>query len=147
MPRWASIPAFRSGRRTTSRPHSPRCGAIPTPFPRRGVPEAAAGSRPRTIVFHGGADRIVNSLNAERIFAAASSGVGFGFARKERGRSSGGRDYTRRVLVDATGRPQVEYWLMDEAGHAWAGGRTGGSYTDPAGPDASTEMVRFFLSS
>jgi len=89
----------------------------------------------------------VNSLNAERIFAGASAGVVFGFTRKERGRSSGGRNYTRRVLLDATGRPRVEYWLMDEAGHAWAGGWTGGSYTDPAGPDASSEMVRFFLSS
>jgi poly(hydroxyalkanoate) depolymerase family esterase len=104
----------------------------------RGEP-ALTGRRPRSggapmIVFHGTADTTVQSVNAERIVE------GLAAAAEDRG-EAGGRHYSRRVLRDGRG----ELWLVEGAGHAWSGGQPGGSYTDAKGPDASAEMVRFFL--
>jgi poly(hydroxyalkanoate) depolymerase family esterase len=100
----------------------------------------------RTIVFHGGADSVVHPSNGKRIVAATRPEDGAGKGRRER-ISGGGqrRSATRTVIDDAMGDPIIEYWVVDGAGHAWSGGDSGGSYTDRHGPDASAEMVRFFL--
>lgn len=118
-----------------------------------GAPRARPGSpavdgsvgKPRTIVFHGSADQTVHPSNAERIAAAARASVAAGETRSERQTSDAGRAYTRSVVHGADGIPHIEYWLIDRTGHAWSGGRRDGSFTDPDGPDASAEMVRFFL--
>ena len=103
------------------------------------IPAPALDSPP-TIVFHGDRDATVHPRNGEQIAAAR---VGGAAAQREHG--SQGRAYTRDIYRDAQGRPRAEHWLVHGAGHAWSGGRAGGSYTDPQGPDASAEMLRFFF--
>ena len=109
--------------------------------PRRLKPEAG---RVRLVVFHGSADTKVHVSNGNSIIAAARAGLAAD-VQQERGTSRGGRSYTRTATCDANGAPATEHWLVEGAGHAWSGGAETGSYTDPAGPDASAEMVRFFL--
>jgi poly(3-hydroxybutyrate) depolymerase len=94
------------------------------------------------IVFHGDADHTVAASNGRAIVRDASVGADI---TVETGETPGGRSYTRKIFADAAGRPRGEHWLVHGTGHAWSGGSAQGSYTDPAGPDASAEMVRFFL--
>ena len=53
--------------------------------------------------------------------------------------------YSRTVIADARGVPQLEHWAVEGLGHAWSGGNPDGSFADRHGPEASREMVRFFL--
>jgi poly(hydroxyalkanoate) depolymerase family esterase len=109
--------------------------------PRR---EASAAAMP-TIVFHGDNDTTVHPSNGEDVIAQAMSASISGASHTaERGDASG-RAYTRTTYRDAAGKPVTEHWLVHGAAHAWSGGSREGSYTDPRGPDASREMVRFFL--
>jgi poly(3-hydroxybutyrate) depolymerase len=103
---------------------------------------AASGTTPPTIVFHGDADTTVHAVNGERILEAAGLTARSG---AQRGTAASGVPYSRRVYVDGQGAERGEQWIIHGAGHAWAGGDPSGSYTDPHGPDASAEMLRFFL--
>ena len=98
-----------------------------------------------TIIFHGEKDMIVNHSNGEAV-AVKAVGSASGLRRDmEQGRTTGGRNYVRTFYADETGRTLCEYWRIRESGHAWSGGSASASHTDPLGPDASREMVRFFL--
>ncbi len=116
---------------------------------RGGAGEAtpSTGKRPPpTIIFHGDNDRVVHPDNASGFLTGLSGPKArsvTGHIRK--GRAEGGRDYTRTLYRSTTGQIMLENWTVHGGGHAWFGGNRAGSYTDPAGPDASREILRFFL--
>jgi poly(hydroxyalkanoate) depolymerase family esterase len=128
------------------------CGAasdLPSAFAamRQGNPSGAigkAGSPVPTIVFHGDRDTTVHPNNGDRILEQSAKATR-PTAKVLRGRVPDGHAYTRTILADAGGRAISEHWNIHGAGHAWSGGSPAGSYTDPRGPDATREMLRFFL--
>ncbi|GGY06423.1 esterase [Litchfieldella qijiaojingensis] len=120
-----------------------KTGAVGRPASTAGVP---------AVIFHGDRDATVHPCNGDQVVAQCVSSPAIGEAsnegrgaRVERGRVPNGHAYTRTTHHDASGQPTVEQWLIHGAGHAWSGGDPRGSYTDPKGPDAAKEMLRFFF--
>jgi poly(hydroxyalkanoate) depolymerase family esterase len=110
---------------------------------RNGAPRRASRSHPvPTIVFHGDRDTTVNPINGDQVIAQSMATALR--STVTRGQASGGIGYTRTVHADDSGRAMLEQWVLHGAGHAWSGGSPSGSYTEPRGPDASREMMRFF---
>ena len=107
---------------------------------------AARDGRPvPTIVFHGTVDKTVNPRNGDRVVAQALAGAVGLQKRTEQGKAGDGHAFERTLYVAADGTVVLEHWAVQGAGHAWSGGSPAGSFTDPKGPDASHEMLRFFL--
>ena len=110
------------------------------------VPDGGCREVLPTIIFHGDGDTTVHPRNGDRLLAHLAGGKNGSSPRvsARRGRVQGGYEYTRFTYQDAEGQDLVERWSVHGLGHAWSGGSYPGSYTDPRGPDASAEMVRFF---
>jgi len=106
----------------------------------RKKPAARSGARPvRTIVFHGDRDATVHPSNGEAVYRQFMQAAG---TKETEERGDG---HTRTVARDAGGQVVAEHWTLHGAGHAWSGGSTAGSYATSSGPNASSEMLRFFL--
>ena len=110
--------------------------------PRKSRGTGNDGLRIRTIVFHGDADNIVHPSNAANMVEAERAGES---VERAEARHAVIRAHTRTVTRDKTGAVVVEQWLVHGSGHAWSGGSPDGTYTDPHGPNASQEMLRFFF--
>jgi poly(3-hydroxybutyrate) depolymerase len=102
------------------------------------------------IVFHGDNDRTVACSNADKLIACRLA------AQRPSARrpvlrvtttngEAGSHRYRRRVYHHADGVAAAEQWTVHGGAHTWFGGNPLGSYTTAQGPDASAEIVRFFL--
>ncbi len=106
----------------------------------------APSSAVPVIVIHGDRDTIVAPINADKVVASRlAAGDITGHDAPVTTRGQAGRSYTRAVYRDRDELAVAESLIVHGGGHAWYGGSPAGSYTDPAGPDASAEMIRFFL--
>jgi poly(hydroxyalkanoate) depolymerase family esterase len=101
-------------------------------------------SRSRKIIFHGSADATVHPSNGQMVLETARSDPG-ALQEVTFEMETGGKRSVRTLLGPADGQTVAEHWMIQGGGHAWSGGDRSGTFTDTTGPDASREMIRFFL--
>jgi poly(hydroxyalkanoate) depolymerase family esterase len=116
---------------------------------------AAMGDRRRSmpaVIVHGSEDAVVSPANARQAMHAwwrvhqRATGLAAPPAVSLETGSSNGRDWTVERWGSLPGGPLLlEQWEVHGLGHAWSGGVDGGSYADPAGPDAAGIMLRFLF--
>jgi poly(hydroxyalkanoate) depolymerase family esterase len=104
--------------------------------------KVSSASKKPTIVFHGDSDLTVSPINGKHFEKAMTLNPD---TVKETLEGVQGRQFTKHTYRDKGGNLIGEHWSINNAGHAWSGGNSTGSYSDSMGPDASTEMLRFFL--
>ncbi|ARU63968.1 hypothetical protein CBW65_19270 [Tumebacillus avium] len=107
------------------------------------------------IVFHGTSDTTVELINAAQVITqwaqtndlvddGSDNGSVNNTAELTTSGTVNGRSYTKYVYNDGSGSSLIHYYKVSGLEHAWSGGSTAGSYTDPYGPDASRVMWDFF---
>lgn len=133
----------------------------PNPIQQGDLAYSAMGEHKRVvpvILFHGTADYTVAPINAHQILSQwaqtndrASDGLDNNNIDDTAdqtlpGTVSGGRSYTQYIYKDTAEKTVMEKYMIEGMGHAWPGGSTSGSYTDPKGPNATTLSWNFFKS-
>jgi poly(hydroxyalkanoate) depolymerase family esterase len=98
------------------------------------------------IVIHGDHDTIVAPVNAHKLIGArlAAGDIPRQTQPTTTNGNARGWPYSRTIYANGDGIAVVESWIIHGGAHAWYGGSRLGSYTDPRGPDSSSEMIRFF---
>jgi poly(hydroxyalkanoate) depolymerase family esterase len=105
----------------------------------------AAGPRVTPLIlFQGDHDSTVHPRNADELIRQWTAAPDQPQVTVRQGQVTDGKAYTCAVYHDPSGQAVAERWTIHGIGHAWSGGSRHGSYTDPAGPDASRELARFF---
>jgi poly(hydroxyalkanoate) depolymerase family esterase len=126
----------------------------PSPTTQGDLAFSAMGAHGRpvpVIVFHGDSDQVVNVTNGTQVVSQwtetdtrAGATVGAGVATMG---SAGGKTYTHTTYANgASSKSLLESYIVHGLGHAWSGGSSAGSYTDPAAPDATSILWQFFAS-
>lgn len=98
-----------------------------------------------TIIFHGDDDDVVHPRNGRAVAARAVATFPNLTQTVRKGRAGGNNSYLKNTHRAPNRKSYCEYWAIGGTGHAWSGGNPLGSYTKSTGPDASREMMRFFL--
>lgn len=105
-------------------------------------------SKVPTIVFHGTDDTTVYPINGQQAAEQATQtndlaaddsdddNVDYDADVVSNGQAAS-HSYTAYEYHDESGDSIVEKWMVDGMDHAWSGGKSGGEYTAPGGPDAS----------
>lgn len=134
----AAMAGKRTGADRAANSHRQEAAAGP-PFPPK------AYRRMRVAIWTGTNDATVAPSNSAELVAQFALLLGLDAASQEREPSADGRVETRR-LRDAGGRERIRFVTVADMNHAWSGGSSQGSFTYPAGPDASTDIFEFFSS-
>lgn len=121
---------------------------------------SAMGSYARVVpvqVFHGTADTVVPPVNGDQVvsqWAQTNDRASDGLDNNNiddvadattSGTVTGGRSWTRYTYKSSAGAVVMEKTLVSGMGHAWSGGCSCGSYTDPLGPDATSLAWSWFV--
>ncbi len=112
---------------------------------KHGAPGMPSPAPMPTINFHGADDKVVHVRNGRYVAARAADAYPDLVSTERKGRTPNGHPFVRQSQRKGTGRSFTEFWIIAGGGHAWSGGNPAGRFTDPAGPDASREMLRFML--
>lgn len=114
---------------------------------------AAMGARARvvpTFVVHGTSDGVLAKINGDQVTEQwrRTNTLVLGDGAIDPAKSvagTAGYTFTRMVQRSkANGASVIEYYVVDNLGHAWPGGKDGGSYSDKSGPDATALLWGFF---